>query len=44
MAALQASDNCSHTIRMLRFLDRPVPLPLNLIWDFETASNVLFCR
>ena len=23
MAALQASDKCSHTVRMLRFLDRP---------------------
>jgi hypothetical protein len=24
---------------MLRFLDRPVALPLNLIWGFETTSR-----
>jgi hypothetical protein len=31
MAALQASDKCSNTYRMLRFLDLPDALPLNLI-------------
>jgi hypothetical protein len=25
---------------MLRFPDRPDALPLNLIWDFETTSNM----
>ena len=28
MAALQVSDKCSHTILMLRFLDRPAPVEL----------------
>ena len=39
MPALQASDKCSHTLCMLRFLDRPDALPLNLIWSFETTSR-----
>jgi len=39
MVALQASDKYSHTARMLRFLDRPDALPLNLIRRFETTSK-----
>jgi hypothetical protein len=39
MAALQASDKCSHTPCMLCFLDRPDALPLNLIWGFKTTSK-----